>query len=110
MSSDQNSPIHYMISNKNLSCDQVALHMSKVGIPGTVTSQTTVICDKQKKCEIENGCLITMYNTTIQDFLIKIVNPLHTTYSLCCGYVRIDGVYIGCVNNLFRPSNCGVKI
>ena len=42
-----------MISNKNLSCDEIALHMSKVGIPGSVTSQTTVICDKQKKCEIE---------------------------------------------------------
>ena len=78
--------------------------MSKVGIPGSVTSQITVICDKsRKKCEIENGCLIT---TTIQDFYKKIVNPLHTKYSLSCGYVRIDGIYIGCVNNLFRSSNC----
>lgn len=107
MSSDQNAPIKYMVSNKNLSCDQVAHHMCKVGIPGTVTFQTTVICDKSRKqCEIENGCLITMYNTTIQDFYEKIVNPLHTKYSLSCGYVRIDGVYIGCVNNLFRSSNC----
>ena len=47
-----------------------------------------------------------MYNTTIQDFYEKIVNPLHTKYSLSCGYVRIEGVYIGCVNNLFRSSNC----
>ncbi len=29
--SDKYTPIHYMISNKNLSCNKVALHLSSVG-------------------------------------------------------------------------------
>ena len=32
--SDKYTPIHYMISNKNLSCNKVALHLSSVGVAG----------------------------------------------------------------------------
>ena len=107
LSSDKYTPIQYMISNKNLSCDKVSMHLCKVGIPGTVSSQSTIICDKSRtKCHIENGCLITIYNTLIDDFLESIVRPLHKQYFLKCGYVRIGGVYTGCVNNLFRQSEC----
>lgn len=104
--SDKYTPIHYMISNKNLSCKKVALHLSSVGVAGTVSKQKTIICQKSQ-CSIEKGCLIIMYNTCINDFLQKIVSPLHTQYSLNCGYVSIAGVYTGCVKNLFRQSNCG---
>jgi hypothetical protein len=104
--SDKYTPIHYMISNKNLSCKKVALHLSSVGVAGTVSKQKTIICQKSQ-CSIEKGCLIIMYNTCINDFLQKIVRPLHTQYSLNCGYVSIAGVYTGCVKNLFRQSNCG---
>ena len=105
--SDQYTPIHYMISNKNLSCEKVATYLCNIGIPGTVTSQSTIICDKsQKNCSIEKGCFITIYNTSLDEFLKKIVRPLHMQYSLKCGYVRIEGIYTGCVNNLFRQSDC----
>jgi hypothetical protein len=107
--SDKYTPIHYMISNKNLSCKKVALHLSNVGIAGTVSKQRTIICDKSQ-CSIEKGCLLIMYNTCLNDFLQKIVRPLHRQYPLNCGYVSIAGVYTGCVNNLFRPSNCSDDI
>ena len=103
--SDKYTPIHYMISNKNLSCKKVAAHLSSVGVSGTVSKQRTIICDKSQ-CSIEKGCLLIMYNTCLNDFLEKIVRPLHTQYSLNCGYVCIAGVYTGCVNNLFRTSDC----
>ena len=107
LSSDKYTPIHYMISNKNLSCDQVSKHLCKVGMSGTVTSQTTIICDKFKeKCYMENGCLIIIYNTPILDFLEHVVKPLHIEHSLNCGYVQIKGIYTGCVKNLFRKSDC----
>ena len=106
-SSDKYSPIRYMISNKNLLCDEVSAHLLSIGIPGTVTSHSTIVCDKSRtKCEIENGCTIIIYDTHIEDFLRNIVNPLHKKHSLTCGYVHIDGIYVGCVNNLFRQSKC----
>lgn len=107
LSCDKNPPIHYMISHKNLSCDEVAMHLCNIGIPGTVTSQFTINCDKSKtNCQIENGCLLTIYNTSLKNFYKNVVFPLTTKNSLTCGYVNIDGVYTGCVNNLFRSSNC----
>ena len=110
ISSDKYTPIHYMISNKDLSCDKVALHLLNVGISGTVTSQQTINCDKAtKKCLIENGCLLTLYNTSLKDFLRKVVNPLHKENSLNCGYLRIDGIFTGCINNLNRKSSCKIK-
>jgi len=107
ISFDHYTPIHYMISNKNLSCKSVSNHLKKVGISGTVTSHQTICCDNsQTKCQIEKGCLITMYNIPLQTFYEKIVIPLHQEQSLHCGYVQIDGIFSGCVNNLFRQSHC----
>jgi len=104
---DKNPPINYMISNKNLSCKQVAMHLCSIGISGTVTSQFTINCEKSKtNCKIENGCLLTIYNTSIENFYKNVVYPLNIKNSLTCGYVNIDGVYTGCVNNLFRSSDC----
>ncbi len=105
ISSDNYVPINYMISNKNLSCAKVSMHLKNVGIPGTVTSQHTVCC-KDSDCKIEKGCLVTIYNTPLEIFYEKIVIPLHTEHSLNCGYVQINGVYTGCISNLFRLSNC----
>jgi hypothetical protein len=110
ISSDEYTPIHYMISNKDLSCDKVAFHLRNVGISGTVTSQKTINCDKTtKKCVVENGCLLTLYNSSLKDFLGKVANPLHKENSLNCGYLRIDGIFTGCINNLNRKSNCEIK-
>ena len=107
ISFDKYTPIHYLISNKNLSCKKVAVHLSSVGVSGTVSKQQTIICDKsQTDCSIEKGCLIIMYNTCLNDFLEKIVRPLHTQYSLNSSYVCIAEVYTGCVNDLFRQSDC----
>ena len=108
--SDQHTPIHYMISKHGLSCDQVAMHLRKVGIPGTVAKNRTVFCNKSRDhCIIEKGCSLTIYNTPVDVFYEKVVEPLHERHALNCGYVRIDGVYVGCVNNLFRASDCGKK-
>jgi len=107
ISSDNYVPINYMISNKNLSCAKVSMHLKNVGIPGTVTSQCTVCCkDSNTNCKIEKGCLVTIYNTPLEIFYEKIVMPLQTEHSLNCGYVQINGVYTGCISNLFRLSNC----
>lgn len=110
MCSDQHVPIHYMISNDGLACDQVAMHLRKVGIPGTVVEQRTIACNKPRDhCTAERGCNLTIYNTPIHEFYTKVVQPLRETHSLQCGYVRIDGVYVGCVDNLFRTSDCGSR-
>ena len=96
-----------MISNKNLSCEKISMHLKNVGISGTVTSQRTVCCkDSNTNCNIEKGCLVTIYNTPLEIFYEKIVIPLQSEHSLKCGYVQINGVYTGCVSNLFRLSNC----
>jgi len=106
--SDQHAPIHYMISHHGLSCDHVAMHLRRVGIPGSVFEQRTILCNKQRDhCTIENGCTLTIYNTPIEAFYEKVVVPLHERHSIQCGFVRIDGVYVGCVKNLFRASDCG---
>ena len=47
-----------------------------------------------------------MYNIPLQTFYEKIVIPLHQEQSLDCGYVQIDRIFSGCVNNLFRQSHC----
>ena len=105
---DQHAPIHYMISRHGLSCEQVAMHLRKVGVPGSVVEQRTVCCNKSRDhCTIESGCKLTLYNTPIRTFYEKVVEPLHDRHSLNCGYVHIEGVYVGCVNNLFRESACG---
>ena len=105
--SDLHAPINYMISCDGLSCEQVAMHLCKVGIPGSVVEQRTIHCDKTRtKCIVENGCILTMYNTSIEAFRAKVVEPLHSIHPLKCGYVRVDGVYVGCVRNLFRKSEC----
>ena len=71
---DKNPPINYMISNKNLSCNQVAMHLCSIGISGTVTSQFTINCEKSKtNCKIENGCLLTIYNTSLENFYKNVV-------------------------------------
>jgi hypothetical protein len=66
---DKNPPINYMISNKNLSCNRVAMHLRNIGISGTVTSQFKINCEKSKtNCNIENSCLLTIYNTSLENF------------------------------------------
>ena len=108
--SDQHAPIHYMISHPDLSCERVAMYLRKVGIPGSVVEHHTIHCNQPRDhCVIEKGCSLTIYNTPIDAFYEKVVEPLHERHSLHCGYVRIDGVYVGCVNNLFRASDCGTK-
>jgi hypothetical protein len=107
LTSDTHVPITYMISQRGLSCERVARHLCAAGIPGSVTKQKTVFCDKSRaNCVIENGCSLTIYNTPIHTFREKVVEPLRATLSLKCGYVRIDGVYVGCAQNLFRSSEC----
>ena len=83
------------------------MHLRRVGIPGSVVEQRTVVCNQPRDhCVIENGCNLTIYNTPIDVFYAKVAKPLQETHSLQCGYVRIDGVYVGCVKNLIRSSHC----
>lgn len=106
--SDRHAPIRYMISRPGLSCEQVALHLRKVGVPGSVVEHRSVTCNGPRDhCAVEDGCSIILYNTSLEAFRDKVVEPLRERHALQCGYVHIDGVYVGCVNNLFRASACG---
>ena len=83
-----------------LSCYDVARLLSKSGIMANVTANVTT------QPSIERGCRIVQPISDKKE-VESTWKILKNEYSFRCAYLKIDGVYAGCVLDYLRPSLCG---
>ena len=93
------------ICSKTLDSDQVIAILMENGVSATVTSSKTIMRNK-KKLWIENGCDIQIHGLKSNLFEEKLWIPLRDTFGLKCGFLNIQGRYMGCILNFIRESSC----
>lgn len=93
------------ICSKTVDIDKVIEILIENGVSATVTSSKTIMRDK-KKMWIENGCDIHIHGLKPDLFDKKLWTPLRDTFGLKCGYLTIQGRYMGCILNFIRESSC----
>lgn len=92
-------------SNKINDCNDVVDSLIKVGVICSVTPNKSICCN-DKKCWVENGCIITLSGLNPKKIEDKVWKPLKTQYNLNCAHLEIKGSYIGCILNYLAPSQC----
>ena len=83
-----------------LSCYDVARLLSRSGIMANVTTNVTT------QPSIERGCRI-VQPVSAKKEVESTWKILKNEYSFTCAYLKIDGVYAGCILDYLRPSLCG---
>ena len=93
------------ISSPSLSCTEVKDALKKIGISSNITENSTIIC-KNGKCYDEIGCSINLCGLH-RDHIEQDVWPLlKNKFNLSCAHIKLDGIFSGCVYNLFGKSRC----
>ena len=93
------------ISSPTLSCSDVKNALKQLGISGNITRNSTIICRKGT-CYDEIGCSINLCGLH-RDHIEHDVWPiLKKKFDLSCAHIKVEGMFSGCVYNLFGKSRC----
>ena len=98
------------VSNKKCDCDRIVQSLLKSGIPCSVTPNDTVICkavNGKKKCWREKGCRVVFGDIWLKDDMREIWKTLKEENAFECAYVRVPGVFDGCVRDFVAETKCG---
>ena len=98
---------HLSISKKGaLPCGEVAQALREAGIPCSVTPNTSVQCDAQRRaCWVEQGCRV-VHSLQNKGELAHTWRVLRGRFDLNCAHLHIPAVFSGCVLDFLRPSLC----
>ena len=93
------------ISKKNLDCNQIISELSSMGIMASVTKNKSVVCNSQKKCQIENGCRI-LFNQISKNDLNHVWRIIRSNHQLSCAHIYAPPLFSGCILDFLKPSVC----
>ena len=98
--------VNINVSHKSFdrSCDTVVAALARSGV-ATAFVVPGVALDLGKT---ENACAITLSRDIYSEStrLAALWDKLSARLDLTCAFLRIDGVYAGCILNYIRPSLC----
>ena len=99
------------MSNSNFtdsSCKEIAQSLQACNIACKITNTHSIVPINKMSTEhrYERGCDILITNYNHQNIISTIWNPLQKKYQLGCAYLKIDGIYSGCIYNFERKTNC----
>jgi hypothetical protein len=75
-------------------CKEILTIMKKYGQDCRVIETTSIVENK-----FENGCSITMDTFKDKTHLINLWKIIKKNGNYNCAYIKIDGVFSGCINN-----------
>jgi hypothetical protein len=90
---------------EGLRCDEVVQALRDGGIRCSVTPNTSVQCDPQRGCWVEQGCRI-VHSIQTKSELAHTWRVLRLRFDLGCAHLTIPAVFSGCVRDFLRPSLC----
>ena len=96
--------VELSISQKTLSCEEVAENLLKTKIMASITPNKSIICNNNV-CHIEKGCRILFGLATKTDIKNTWQN-IKQEHKLDCAHIKIPTIFAGCIYDYLQDSKC----
>lgn len=95
------SAIHMSISSATLDCIKVAADLVTAGVLSSTTVQNISTVGGKK----ENGCVVTLHDTSRRQ-LRSVWQHIRDRHDLSCAHVLVDNTFSGCIYDFIRSTAC----
>lgn len=97
--------VELSISQKKLSCEEVAENLVKSKIMASVTANHSIVCNSKNNCQIEKGCRI-LFGMTTKKEIKTTWHHLKEQHHLTCAHIKIPSVFSGCIYDYLQDTKC----
>tara|TARA_Y100001958_G_scaffold118574_1_gene85628 strand:+ start:1554 stop:1877 length:324 start_codon:yes stop_codon:yes gene_type:complete len=98
--------IELSISQKTLSCEEVAENLLKTKIMASITPNKSIVCNDKNNCQLEKGCRILFAKASTKTEIKNTWQNLKQKHTLGCAHLKIPGTFSGCIYDYLPDTKC----
>ena len=100
--------VELSVSQKTLSCQEVAENLLKTKIMASITPNSSIVCNSKNNCQIEKGCRI-LFGLITKSEITDTWKNLKENHHLQCAHIKIPGGFSGCIYDYLQDTKCPGK-
>jgi len=97
--------VELSISQKKLSCEEVAENLLKTKIVASITPNQSIVCNGKNNCQLEKGCRI-LFGMATKTEIKNTWQNLKQEHTLGCAHLKIPGDFAGCIYDYLQDTKC----